>query len=313
MRVRRSAATFAASTTTLGTPSIDDLGSRLAGLSLSLPADILPSSDSDSDGESVYVLRNRRVTSSGSRPVQSQPAKSGSVFCSGTNKHGKRCGNRTLQGQFCRYHCNTSLVPRIESEALAKAQLGWLQTETWNKLAGLLNQPIDAADGEGFIYVAYLEGEEIPPDELHIKFGRSVDVSRRLTEWQARCPSCKRVCILSMRAQQCHKRLERMMLLVLQDLAANHAYRIPAFPENEPPKRAVGCDGCPLTKPANEVCKDCGVTHIEQFKFDFSLPHEDGKSKDEIQSYIELFCGLLRHHLDCRPAEELRIRRKSMS
>lgn len=81
------------------TPSIEDLGYRLADLSLSLPTDILPSSDSDSDGESVYVLRNRRVTSSGSRPVQSQPAKSGSVFCSGTNKHGKRCGNKTLQGR----------------------------------------------------------------------------------------------------------------------------------------------------------------------------------------------------------------------
>lgn len=130
---------------------------------------------------------------------------------------------------------------------IAEAELGWLQTETWNKLAGLLNQPIDGADGEGFIYAAYLEGahlrpvcspceshargagHEIPPDELHIKFERSVDVSRRLTEWQARCPSCKRVCILSMRAQQCHKRLERMMLLVLQDFAANQAYRIPAY------------------------------------------------------------------------------------
>ncbi|GJE87926.1 hypothetical protein PsYK624_040090 [Phanerochaete sordida] len=233
---------------------------------------------------------------------------SGAVVCGAICPTGVPCRNKTATGPFCYRHRGQSAaaptVERVPNVYMNRLPLAWLSPQAWNRVAVEFTAPPNPRDGPGFIYIAHLEGA-IPKNELHLKLGRTVNIYKRLKEWERHCPACHRAIVYGSRTL-CYKRLEKIMLIILQDLVDSQAYRLPGFPRVEPPIRSRDYFGQTLTKPVNEVCQGCNTIHIEQFKFNVLLPGGKKLNKERIHSYVRQLCEDIRHHLDehCAPDSE---------
>ncbi|EKM55963.1 uncharacterized protein PHACADRAFT_256943 [Phanerochaete carnosa HHB-10118-sp] len=221
--------------------------------------------------------------------------KNASVTCSAITKENKPCRNKTTKGALCHKHRandSPSAAPRVERTAnafLKRWELGWLQAETWNTLAELLNAPPDATDNKGYIYSALVMGT-LPPNEMHIKIGRTTDLVRRMGQWRRSCPSHP-LCLDYSRSTRYYVRLEKIVLLVLRDLVDHQAYLTPEFPDVAPPERRRDSWGCSATmKPKAEVCEDCESIHIEVFRFDTRLVGGGKLDGAYLCSFVSTLC-----------------------
>ena len=91
---------------------------------------------------------------------------------------------------------------------------------------------------------------------MHIKVGRTTDIERRKKEWRTKCRS-QPLDVYYFRSTRCYMRLEKIVLLILQDLVDHQAYRQPGFPKAPPPTRRRDNWGSSVVKPVAELCDHC--------------------------------------------------------
>lgn len=251
-------------------------------------------------------LANARARRSqpGAQSAPPQLDRSVAPLCQGTNKDGKPCGNRTRRGPFCHVHRNGApmmpvsparpAVPRTPNVFLKRWELGWLQPDTWNKLAALLNEPPSPTDTPGVVYMAVVMDMDVPRDEVHVKVGYSKRTAEaRLREWNACCPSLRLTHLKSHETPR-PMRLEKFIQDVLQDLVDHQAYCSLDFPKiSLPVPRLTNAE----TKPKARLCTDCNKLHVEVFRFGNIVTSEKAMELLPLWNFISALCENVNEYL----------------
>ncbi|EJD46097.1 hypothetical protein AURDEDRAFT_63622 [Auricularia subglabra TFB-10046 SS5] len=269
--------------------------------------------------------------------------------CSGVTKQGKRCGNKVkaslpltyIDGapeeleRYCHVHLKESLAPsgfysRKQKSVWVDFEdyiMEWLSADTKAALRAEMVKPASQSDADGYIYTFELRQPALSSD-VHLKVGRTNNVTRRLHEWGKQCgkevvprglwpaPEGDGASMLIGRirpgpAGPFVNRLERLIHLELADLAVMAPY----LPEDQRPKlptrpqaRRSSSDETGSKKSTASPARPsrpyvpcaCGSLHKEIFV----LPRaKSGKYKDHIwedlvKSVIERWGNFVNDHVD---------------
>ena len=87
-------------------------------------------------------------------------------------------------------------------------------------------------------FIQFLADTSADEHAMHLKIGRTDDVPRRIRQWNCRCGS-KTYDIHFSRKTKYQIRLEKLLLLIVGDMAEHRAYQLPEFPAIDPPERST--------------------------------------------------------------------------
>ncbi|KAH9948105.1 hypothetical protein B0H21DRAFT_690647 [Amylocystis lapponica] len=239
------------------------------------------------------------------RSASVPPPNETTVQCSGTTRSDARCQKRVRVRtplarlgadadaelpQYCHQHAKKVLQPtcfrlRVVVHGRDKVEFKdwipeYLQAATQANLRVEMERPLSDADVDGYIY-AFEIRDLSAPDQLSIKVGRAVKVTKRIEQWSKQCGSKEQILYgfwpwnvpadqvtfmkgrvrVGKAGKWCH-RVERLVHLELADLAMNEPYLDPHFPNVQ-----VSDTGTSARAVQRKPCEDCGTVHREIFTF----------------------------------------------